>query len=211
MHLFILAIGHEEVVVHHEWYPHDIYGVNHETEIYSLIDVSGIAAKFVTHLTENHGRVIGFMTERVPSRLATLEDLPACKAVLCKLHSLGIAYGSPSFRSFIVSDDGVLLQGFGGAYRTGDKTLFEKEMASVKSALEADRPNPTLSEELNDALMAISERDEGFHPAVVEQAFRDGTVTISEVDHRAMLNQLREKGSWHPSEGVISQGQIVHG
>lgn len=198
-HVYPGHLGHEKVVVHYEWYPHDIYGVKHETEIYSLIDASGIAAKFVAHLTENHGRIIGFMTERVPGRLATPEDLPACQAVLAKLHSLGIAYASPgvlNYRSFIVCDDGVvLLQGFGGAYRTGDKTVFEKEMASVKSALEADRPNPTLSEELNDALMAICERDEGLHPAVVEQAFRDGTVTISEADHRAMLIQLREKRS----------------
>jgi hypothetical protein len=61
--------GHEfgvtQVVVNFDWYPEQVNGPDHETEIYSWIENHGIGPKFLAHVTENNDRVIGYMVERV--------------------------------------------------------------------------------------------------------------------------------------------------
>jgi hypothetical protein len=99
------------------------------------------------------------MTEHVPSRRATIEDLEACREVLSKLHSLGYLHGwlIPQGRCFLICDDGrVLLQNFGSMKKTDDKELFEKEMASLEDVLKTEvTPFPIFEGE-------EEEEDEGY-------------------------------------------------
>jgi hypothetical protein len=70
------------------------HGLVQESYTYSLIQDSAIAPKFLAHLTECHGRVIGYVLEAISVRPARLRDLGAYREVLQRLHSLGIAHGS---------------------------------------------------------------------------------------------------------------------
>lgn len=83
-----------KVIVNIEWCPESVYGSDRETTMYSLIENHCVAPKFVAHVTENNERTIGFIVEKINARRATRNDLPACRLVLSKLHSLGIAHGS---------------------------------------------------------------------------------------------------------------------
>lgn len=128
--------GVESVVVHYEWYPETLYGPIRETEIYGLIQGKGIAPNFVAHFTENHKRVIGYLTEYIPGRHATIEDLDICRQVLLKLHELGIAHGSLSYRCFLIHENRALLHGFGGSKRTNDRAVLKAEMDSLEDILQ---------------------------------------------------------------------------
>lgn len=190
----------DKVVVNTEWCPESVYGVNHETEIYSLIDNQGIAPKFLAHVTENRNRVIGFMVEMVPARRATICDLSACRTVLSKLHSLGIAHGSLRDTNFLVTNNGdtALLQSFAGSYQTEDKNVLDAEMDSLESVLrdaeKHDGPMQKIGPELAAELRAISNQEGGLHPLLIEEAFRDGRITMTLEEHREVLEDLRKNG-----------------
>jgi hypothetical protein len=129
------------------WYlgldPSEGYRVCKETEIYSIVDGHGIAPRFLGHLTENHhGRSIGLLVEHIPSRIATLGDLTACRDALAKLHDFGIALGSLDAESLLFTgqtdSDGknrVVMHNCGGAYPTDDKDILNAEMISVEEVL----------------------------------------------------------------------------
>jgi hypothetical protein len=191
-------LGAEKVFANWEWCSTDMYHVENETENYRLIQGHNIGPKFLAHVTENGERTIGFMTEHVAGRHATIEDLEACRHVLSKLHSLGIAHGPLEIfkaANFIVTSDRVLLHNFSGSYQTDDQSVFEKEMGSLEGVLRDGWHSPEpLSKELSDQIVAISERDGGLHPAVVHQAEKEGEITITEAEHKAMLVQLRQDG-----------------
>jgi len=148
-----------------EWYPEDIYGVKHKTEIYRLIHGQNVGPKFLAHVTENGHRTIGYMTEHIAGgRHATIEDLEACREVLSKLHSLGIAHGSLSPASFIVAER-VVVHGFGGSYQADDQTVLDAEMASLEGVLrDGMHEDEPVSKELSDQIVAIEQRDKGIHP-----------------------------------------------
>jgi hypothetical protein len=205
--------GFEKVIVSYEWIPESVFCVDHETEIYALIDGRDVAPKFLAHITENSGgsdRVIGFMVEKVTgARPATIGDLPACKEVLARLHALGVAHGPLGTGDFlIVTDDDIgqggtvrrtraLLQSFGGAYKTFDQSIFDAEIENLEpvfrqAAVEAANEERdgggafSLSLELSDEIRAISVRDGGLHPRVIEQA-REGRITMTQDEHKRML------------------------
>lgn len=176
--------GSEKVIISYEWNPEDVYGVNHESEIYSLIDGHQIAPKFLAHVTENSSggdadseRVIGFMVEKISNaRRATLDDLQACKEVLARLHALGIAFGPlrPEYLLIMNSENGTrpgtiaLLQAFGGSYQTSDQSILDVEMESLEPMFQRAAAEPeqeqgfSLSIELSERISAINLRDNGF-------------------------------------------------
>jgi hypothetical protein len=47
--------GLDKVIVSSEWIPESVYGVDHETQIYALIDGHQIAPRFLAHITEHSG------------------------------------------------------------------------------------------------------------------------------------------------------------
>ncbi|KAI0138975.1 hypothetical protein F4776DRAFT_617511 [Hypoxylon sp. NC0597] len=121
------------------WQPPLSTGPGPESGIYAMIDGYDIGPKFLAHITENHNRVIGFMVENLQARIANISDLHKCKAVLSKLHRLGIAYGNPSLRrgSFLVDDSlgRAYLHGFASSYVTTDQGVLDKELASIEDIL----------------------------------------------------------------------------
>jgi len=189
--------GVEQVVVNIEWCPEDIYGINHETEIYSLIENQDIGPKFLAHVTENKDRVIGYMIEMVMARRAAVDDLPACRKVLSKLHNLGIAHGSLRDTDFLITNDRVLLHNFAGSYKTDEKSVLGAEMDSLEGVLrnaKPDDPTQNMGVELSAEIRAISTRDDGLHPFLFESAFRYGKITITREEHKEMLVDFRKNG-----------------
>jgi hypothetical protein len=121
------------IVVNTEWYPDSIYGVIHETHIYSLIEGLHIGPKFLGHITENHDRVYGYMLEKLAARSATMGDIEACRKVLSKLK---IAYGSLHKQSFLIVDGQAFLHCFGGSNVTSDQTILNTEMNNLEAILQ---------------------------------------------------------------------------
>lgn len=194
--------GADKVIVSFEWHPETIYGVDHETEIYSLIHGHDIGPKFLAHITENRERVIGYIVSRLAGRPATPGDLQACREVLSKLHGLGIVYGQLKPSSFIIENGRALLHSFAGSYHTNDKNKLDAEMASLEDALQIDQqPDKPVSQELSDELHSICERDGGIHPAVLYTAVREGKIDITKEEHEGLLfNLQRDGGLWKPSD-----------
>lgn len=211
-HVYKNHFGFDQVIVSYEWFPESVYGVEHETEIYALIDGHQIAPKFLAHVMEQSGdskdnssqRVIGYMVGKVPNaRVATLEDLPVCKEVLARLHDLGIAHGALRPGDFLVINDdkgqsSALLQAFTAAYRTSNQSVLDAESKALEYAFQqaaAQREQDggfSLSVELSDEIRAISLRDGGLHPHVIEQA-KEGRITITAEEHRALLAEMKRE------------------
>jgi hypothetical protein len=192
--------GFDSVVASIEWSPDEQDGVNQETRIYSLIQGHNIGPRFLAHITENGKRVIGYLAEGVPGRAAAAKDLEACHETLSRFHSLGIAHGCLRSTNFIVTDDQVVLHGFEASYETTNKDVLNAEMGSLKDILdEVWMQEEPLSEDLNNQLIAINKRDNGIHPAIIDQAVREGKITYTETEHKAMLLEFQQTGgAWKP-------------
>ncbi|KAJ8070519.1 hypothetical protein OCU04_000893 [Sclerotinia nivalis] len=123
------------------------YFIN-ETKAYSWIDGHNIGPKFLGYLTEE-GRVIGFLMENVEGRHATISDLPACKAVLTRLHDLGILHNGLQRHKFLISEAGAVLLDFDTAQRSEDSEAMQKEMWELEDQLlnESDNSGLVLSED----------------------------------------------------------------
>ena len=184
--------GVDQVVVHLEWNPNSVYPIDHYTNMFARVDGHDIGPKFLAHVTENHDRVIGYMVERLHGRHATLANLASCRAVLSKLHRLGLLHGALRAESFIIADDGhAVLHDFGSCYEPDDPSLLVTEMAGLEEAFgqEPHHLEP-LGKELGDQAIAMLERDGGLHPAVIAEAHKKGRIDITELEHRRMLEQL---------------------
>ncbi|GAW19635.1 hypothetical protein ANO14919_091240 [Xylariales sp. No.14919] len=137
------ALGPEVIGVW-AWQPGNAHGIAGESDVYSAIQARDprLAPRFLAHITDNKTRIIGFLLERVAgAREAEPADLDKCRATLSRLHALGIAYGRPRRHSFLVRGDGtVLLQGFGGSFRTTDKEILDRELEGLEQVL-AEHPS----------------------------------------------------------------------
>jgi hypothetical protein len=115
----------------------------HESRIYSLIAGHDIAPRILANVTEHGTRPVGWVIEHVASRFATARDTAACRAVLAKLHGLGISYGLFNLKrdSFLIVQDGpdgtarALLQDFTRAVPTWDESELRREMDMVEGLL----------------------------------------------------------------------------
>ncbi|KAL9111205.1 MAG: hypothetical protein Q9227_004282 [Pyrenula ochraceoflavens] len=119
------------------WQPSMSRDLGPEIEMYAVIHGHEIGPKFLAHITENQGRLIGFMVENLEARLAATSDLEKCSAVLKKLHNLGIAHGNLSLESFLIDDrlDRAYLHGFTCSYPTKDQGVLDAEIVSLEHML----------------------------------------------------------------------------
>lgn len=105
-----------------------------EARAYSWIDGHSIGPEFLGYLKEE-GRAIGFLIEHVQGRHATIQDIPACEAVLTRLHHLGILHGDLNKHNFLISERGATLIDFETAKRSDNKEAMEKEIQQLKEHL----------------------------------------------------------------------------
>jgi predicted Ser/Thr protein kinase len=105
--------------------------VQRETEIYSLLQGTGIAPRFLGHIHEQ-GRIIGILLEKVMGRHAGIEDLQICCTALKRLHALGISHGDCNRYNFIIGvDDKVTLVDFEKSIVGANKDIMESEIAKL--------------------------------------------------------------------------------
>ncbi|RWA05543.1 hypothetical protein EKO27_g9558 [Xylaria grammica] len=166
------ALGPEVIGVW-AWQPGNAHGIAGESDVYSAIQARdpGLAPRFLAHITDNKTRIIGFLLERVAgAREAEPADLDKCRATLSRLHALGIAYGRPKRHSFLVRGDGtVLLQGFGGSFRTTDKEILDRELEGLEQVLaehpsELEKHNAPIDMKLSDITLLGSQSHGLTHP-----------------------------------------------
>jgi hypothetical protein len=105
-----------------------------ETQVYSWINGSNIGPEFLGYLTEE-GRVIGFLIEHVKGRHATISDLPACEAVVRRLHGLHILHRDLNKHNFLISERGAVLIDFETAERSDDSEAIEAELRGLEEQL----------------------------------------------------------------------------
>ncbi|KAG7110304.1 hypothetical protein HYQ45_010758 [Verticillium longisporum] len=117
--------------------------------MYAAIEGHDIAPKFLAHITENRGRVIGHMLERLKARLATIHDMGKCQAVLARLHGLGITHGGLSRHSFLIDDERgrAYLHGFFNSYHTTDQGVLQAEFHSLGGILPRKAEPSTVGQE----------------------------------------------------------------
>lgn len=105
-----------------------------ETRAYSWIEGHNIGPRFLGYLTEE-GRAIGFLLERVEGWHPSISDLPACEAVVKRLHRLGILHGDLNRYNFLVSEKGATLIDFESAQRPEDRGAMKREMEGLREQL----------------------------------------------------------------------------
>jgi predicted Ser/Thr protein kinase len=105
-----------------------------ETQVYSWIDGHNIGQEFLGYLTEE-GRVIGFLMEYVEGHHSTISDLPACKAIVGRLHDLGILHKDLNKYHFLISERGAVLIDFEAAKRSENSEAMEEEARGLEAQL----------------------------------------------------------------------------
>ncbi|KAI1314233.1 hypothetical protein F5Y03DRAFT_6127 [Xylaria venustula] len=204
-----------EVVGVWAWQPGHAHGIADESYIYSIIQARdpGLAPRFLTHITDNGTRVIGFLLERIAdAREAGPADLEKCKGTLSRLHALGIAYGGPLKRhSFLIcGGDAVFLQGFGRSFKTTDKGVLGGELKGLEQVLaqqpsELEKFNAPIDIELSDRLVEF--RSHGFtHPFVRWQLAKGERVTLTAEQHRELVTELAAN-NYHWSEDDMERAK----
>jgi aminoglycoside phosphotransferase (APT) family kinase protein len=66
-------------------------------------DLVAISPAFFGHLTEDGG-VMGMLIEKLEGRMARIEDISACEAIVRWLHTLGIVHGDLNRHNFVVDE-----------------------------------------------------------------------------------------------------------
>ncbi|KAL5341344.1 hypothetical protein BJX70DRAFT_66310 [Aspergillus crustosus] len=122
-------------VARFEW---EIPRLSQETLIYKSLEDTGLAPRFMGHVHE-HGRVIGFILEKLEGRQANIEDLSSCQAALQRLHDIGILHGDVNRYNFIIQDDAARLIDFEKSQLCNGTTAFmQAEMDSLCDQLVED-------------------------------------------------------------------------
>jgi predicted Ser/Thr protein kinase len=130
----VVAWGSKQAVAKIARFEFEITLMEKETAIYEAIDGHGIGPAFLGHLIE-HGRVMGFLIEKVEGRHGHIGDLEASQKVTKRLHSLGIVHGDLNRYNFIVSAAGVTLIDFENATRNGSREAMEMEYKQIAEQL----------------------------------------------------------------------------
>lgn len=92
-------------------FPYDVGQIEDETWAYSMLnayeqnhpELPPLTPKFLGHLVE-HGRVIGFLLEKVEGRGACLDDLAVCKDLIARVHDAGLVHGDVNRYNFMIND-----------------------------------------------------------------------------------------------------------
>ncbi|KGO72686.1 Lipopolysaccharide core heptose(II) kinase [Penicillium italicum] len=109
-----------------------------ETLIYKSLEDTGLAPRFLGHVHE-HGRVIGFVLEKLEGREANIKDLPSCQSTLQRLHDNGILHGDANKYNFIIQVDKARLIDFEKSKLChGSSAYMQAEMDSLCDQLMED-------------------------------------------------------------------------
>lgn len=114
-----------------EW---EIPHIERETRAYQLLQGSGLAPHFLGHIHEN-GRIMGFLTEKIEGRSASIDELSLCKTTLRKLHDLGHLHGDVNRYNFLVTNEDVKLIDFEHLVENASPESMHEEMESVQREL----------------------------------------------------------------------------
>ncbi|KAK2608800.1 hypothetical protein QQS21_002657 [Conoideocrella luteorostrata] len=134
----------------------EIPHIQRETKIYSLLEGTGIAPRFLGHIQEQ-GRIIGILLEKVIGRHAGIEDFQMCRTALKSLHELGISHGDCNRYNFIVGvDNKVTLVDFEKSIVGANKDAMEFEISK-----------------LNEELLEESGRGGGFMPLLDDEIYTE--------------------------------------
>jgi predicted Ser/Thr protein kinase len=122
-------------VARFEW---ELPRLSQETLIYKSLEDRGLAPRFIGHVHE-HGRVIGFMLEKLDGREANIKDLSSCQSALQRLHDIGILHGDANRYNFIIQDDKARLIDFEKSQLCHGSTAYmQTEMDSLCDQLVED-------------------------------------------------------------------------
>lgn len=214
----------KEVIRVTDWIPGHWVGIEADARAHQIIQAHepGLAPRLVAHVTENRGRVVGFLLERVRgTREADVADLGGCRDALARLHALGIAKGQLSRRSFLVREDGsVTIHGpFTGNF--GDEEIIKENMdTEMKSLDEALSRRPSILEDSAAArlnlvdsgrrkLLEEFEKAHGFIVPFVywqESGEGGGRITLTVEQHGVLAEEFRQNGfSW--TEGLQKRAE----
>ena len=118
-------------------FPWQIPMMEMETTAYGWIQGQGIGPTFLAHVTEA-GRVIGFLIEHIPGRIAETEDLHKCRSVLERLHALGIKHGDINKHNFLIKDgkDEAVLVDFEATVKCQNRQELLGELEGLQAQLE---------------------------------------------------------------------------
>ena len=105
-----------------------------ETAIYQAINDHGIGPAFLGHLVE-HGRVMGFLIEKIDGRNGEIGNLEACESIVKRLHSLGIVHGDLNKYNFIIGPTRTTLIDFENAMENGSEEAMQKELTRLTEQL----------------------------------------------------------------------------
>lgn len=116
--------------------PPELAAMKTETEVYQVLEGTGIAPRFLAHVTEG-GRIVGFLVEYLQdARQPRLSDYKAVADVLGKLHAKGIAHGDAHNGNFLVKPDGTAVMiDFELAWGCDDQAGFAEEMRELQFQL----------------------------------------------------------------------------
>ncbi|RDA83183.1 hypothetical protein CP532_6446 [Ophiocordyceps camponoti-leonardi (nom. inval.)] len=141
-------------------WPYEIPWVEDETAAYQWLKGSGLAPRFLGHVTEGkEGRVIGFVAEWLEdARIALPEDMESCKKALGRLHELGIKHGDVhNPRNFLVRENGeVLMIDFESSRRDRPAEELEEEMKVLIDSKLEDKFAPVIIEPSSDGELSSS-------------------------------------------------------
>lgn len=119
-------------IAHFDW---EIPRIERETLAYRLLDGYELAPRFLGHVHE-HGRVIGFLLERIEAREAGVDDLLICQSVLQRVHDLGILNGDVNRYSFLVRGKDVKMIDFENSrVDTDARSAMQMEMDGLRGEL----------------------------------------------------------------------------
>jgi len=110
--------------------------IDYETYTYEDLEGTGIAPRFLAHLTEM-GRVVGLLLEWIPSRRPTIWDLQVCQDAIRRFHAVcGYLHSEIDHRNFLVCENGdVKLISFEDNVMTDEKGL-EEALQKVRETLQ---------------------------------------------------------------------------
>ncbi|KAK4095901.1 hypothetical protein N658DRAFT_502181 [Parathielavia hyrcaniae] len=203
-----VAYAGREVVRVSDWIPGHWAGIENEGRAYRIIEERdpGLAPRFLAHVTENGSRVIGFLLEHVPNaREAGPADLNKCKAVLGRLHALGIAKRQLGRHSFLVRDDGsVVVRGpFTGPPGEASEEVLRAEMESLERVLaqspsafedQAARMLRLADPQRMDLLGKFQKAHGVVVPFVYWQEELEGQITLTLEEHGILAKEYEDNG-----------------
>ncbi|CAJ2510786.1 Uu.00g064110.m01.CDS01 [Anthostomella pinea] len=104
--------------------------LENEVDIYKVIDGEGIAPRFAALVTDDRGKVVGFLTEFIQGahEADRRSDKRKCRAKLKKLHDAQVSLGK-DFKTdnFLVRGDNVWIVDFEASVYTSDDDEFKED------------------------------------------------------------------------------------